>query len=1111
MSKRATLGFYNVDVHAGPRLAMIEKIISFSAHNRFLVLSMVLLLSLVGIYSVKHISLDAIPDLSDTQVIIYSKWDRSPDIMEDQVTYPIVSAMLGAPKVKSVRGFSDYGFSYVYVIFEDGVDLYWARSRVLESMNRIASQIPSGVKTEIGPDATSVGWVYQYAIRDESGRFNSADLRSMQDWLIRFQLQSVPGVAEVAAVGGFVKQYQIKVDPTKLALFQISMNQVLDAVKNSNQESGGRTIEFSGTEAMVRSRALVDKVEDIENAVVTYNPRSRAPVLVKQVATVSLGPEMRRGITDFNGLGDTVGGIIVMRQGENVPAVIQRVKEKIAAIQKSLPEGVKIIPVYDRSDLIKRSIKTLKGTLAEELVIVSLIILLFLWHIPSALVPIFTIPVSVLLAFIPLYYFGFSSNIMSLSGIAISIGVLVDGAIVEVENAYRKIHLWDAGGRKEDFFKVRLSALMEVGPSVFFSLLVIAVAFLPIFTLVDQEGRLFKPLAFSKTFAMAIAAILAITLDPALRMLFARSEPFQLKNSWLKKIGDAIFVGRYYSEHDHPISKRLFSVYEPVLDWVLRHKRLTLAAALAGMLSIFPGFWLLGSEFMPTLHEGTILYMPTALPGISVTEAQRILTVQDRIIKSFPEVDTVFGKAGRAETSTDTAPLSMVETTIALKPESEWRKKKRWYSFLPEFAKTPFRHIWSDTISEEQLVDEMNSKLSFLGMPNIWTMPIKNRIDMLSTGIRSPIGIKIFGPDLKTIQAIGQNVERELKSLEGTRSVVAERIASGHFLDIDFDREKLKIYGLSVKDAQDQAMTSIGGENVSQILVDRERYPIQVRLSPAFRQDEMAIKRILITTPTGAQIPLSEVAKVHFRDGPSMIRDENGQLVGYVYVDVDPSLMDIGTYVERAKALIDEKVAVPSGYLLAWSGQFENMERVKQRLKFVIPITLILITFLLYFNTKSWVKTSIVLLAVPFSLVGAVWFLVLLGYNLSIAVWVGMIALLGLDAETGVFMLLYLDLAFDDRVRQGQMRSLEDLKHSVMEGAVHRIRPKLMTVSALFMGLMPIMWSLGAGSDVMKRIAAPMIGGLFTSFLLELLIYPVVFYLWKSKEHFKMNIAKEVP
>jgi copper/silver efflux system protein len=1090
---------------------MIERIIIFSAHNRFLVLAVVFFLSLFGVYSIKHIPLDAIPDLSDTQVIIYSKWDRSPDIMENQVTYPIVSAMLGAPRVRSVRGFSDYGFSYVYVVFEDGVDLYWARSRVLESINRISSQIPAGVKTEIGPDATSVGWVYQYALRDESGRFNSADLRSMQDWLIRFQLQSVPGVAEVAAVGGFVKQYQVKVDPTKLALFQLSMSQVLDAVRNSNQESGGRTIEFSGTEAMVRSRALVDKVEDIENAVVTYNPRSRAPILVKQLATVSVGPEMRRGITDFNGLGDTVGGVIVMRQGEDVPAVIGRVKEKLSAIQKTLPEGVKVVSVYDRSDLIERAIETLRGTLTEELIIVSLIILLFLWHIPSALVPILTIPVSVLLAFIPLYYFGFSSNIMSLSGIAISIGVLVDGAIVEVENAYRKIQLWDAGGRKEDFFKVRLSALTEVGPSVFFSLLVIAVAFLPIFTLVDQEGRLFKPLAFSKNFAMAIAAILAITLDPAMRMLFARIEPFQVKNRFLKRIGNAALVGTYYSEHEHPISKRLFRLYEPVLEWVLKNKRLTLAAALAGMISIFPGFWLLGSEFMPTLHEGSLLYMPTALPGISVSEAQRVLTVQDKILKSFPEVDTVFGKAGRAETSTDTAPLSMVETTIVLKPKSEWRKNRRWYSFLPEFSKGPFQRIWPEHISEEQLTNEMNEKLSFLGMPNIWTMPIKNRIDMLSTGIRSPIGIKIFGPDLKTIQTIGQNVERELKTLDGTRTVVAERIAGGYFLDVDFDREKLKVFGLSLKDAQDQAMTAVGGENVSQILVDRERYPIQVRLAPSFRQDESAIKRLLITSPTGAQIPLSEIAHVKFRDGPSMIRDENAQLVGYVYVDIDPSQVDVGSYVDRAKTLIEKKVSVPSGYLLAWSGQFENMERVKERLKFVIPITLVLIIFLLYFNTKSWVKTGIVLLAVPFSLIGAVWLLVLLGYNLSIAAWVGMIALLGLDAETGVFMLMYLDLAFDDRVKRGEMRSLSDLKHAVIEGAVHRVRPKLMTVAALFMGLLPIMWSIGAGSDVMKRIAAPMIGGLATSFLLELLIYPVIFYLWKEKAHFSQSTIKEVP
>lgn len=1090
---------------------MIGKIISFSAHNRFLVLVVIFLISLIGVYSVRHIPLDAIPDLSDTQVIIYSRWDRSPDIVENQVTYPIVSAMLGAPQVKSVRGFSDYGFSYVYVIFEDGVDLYWARSRVLESINRISSQIPDGVKTEIGPDATSVGWVYQYVLKDESGRFNSADLRSMQDWLVRFQLQSVQGVAEVAAVGGFVKQYQIKVDPTKLALFQLTMGQVMDAVKQSNQESGGRTIEFSGTEAMVRSRGLVERVEDIESAVVAYNPRSRAPILVKQVATVSVGPEMRRGITDFNGLGDTVGGIVVMRQGENVPAVIDRVKERITSIQKALPEGVKIISVYDRSDLIERAIETLKGTLIEELVIVSLIILLFLWHIPSALVPIITIPISVLLAFIPLYFMGLSSNIMSLSGIAISIGVLVDGAIVEVENAYRKIHLWQEGGRKEDFFTVRLSALMEVGPSVFFSLLVIAVAFLPIFTLVDQEGRLFKPLAYSKNFAMAIAALLAITLDPAMRMLFARSEPFHIKNSWLNRIANSTLVGTYYSEHKHPISRRLFQIYEPVLDWVLKYKKTTLSLAFVGLLSIIPGFWLLGSEFMPTLHEGSLLYMPTALPGVSVTEAQRLLTVQDKILKSFQEVDTVFGKAGRAETSTDTAPLSMFETTIVLKPKTEWRKEDRWYSFLPNFAKGPFQRIWPETISEERLIDEMNEKLAFLGMPNIWTMPIKNRIDMLSTGIRSPIGIKIFGPDLKTIQSIGQDIEREIKTLDGTRSVIAERIAGGYFLDVDFDREKLKIYGLSLKDAQDQAMIAVGGENVSQILADRERYPIQIRMAPAFRQDENAIKRILVTTSTGAQIPLSEIAQVHFRNGPSMIRDENAQLVGYVYIDIDLSKVDIGTYVENAKKLVDKKISIPSGYVIAWSGQFENMERVKARLKFVIPITLVLIVFLLFFNTKSWVKTGIVLLAVPFSLIGAVWLLVLLGYNLSIATWVGMIALLGLDAETGVFMLMYLDLAFDERVHRGEMQTLADLKSAVVEGAVHRVRPKLMTVAALFMGLLPIMWSVGTGADVMKRIAAPMIGGLASSFLLELLIYPVVFYLWKSKTHLPLKHALAGP
>ncbi|QDK42365.1 CusA/CzcA family heavy metal efflux RND transporter [Bacteriovorax stolpii] len=1087
---------------------MIKKIIEFSAHNRFLVIFLTAIAVLGGIYSLKKIPLDAIPDLSDTQVIIYSKWDRSPDIMENQVTYPIVSSLLGSPKVKSVRGFSDYGFSYVYVIFEDGVDLYWARSRVLENLNRITSQIPTGVKTEIGPDATSVGWVYQYTLQDNSGKFNAADLRSMQDWLLRFQLQSVPGVSEVASIGGFVKQYQIKIDPTKLLLYQVTMDQVLSAVKNSNQESGGRTIEFSGTEAMVRSQGLVDKVEDIEEAVVSYNPRSRAPILIKQVGTVSIGPEMRRGITDFNGLGNAVGGIIVMRQGEDAPEVISRVKEKIDQIQKTLPEGVKIVSIYDRSSLIDRAMETLRSTLIEELIIVSIIILIFLWHIPSAIVPIVTIPISILIAFIPLYFTGQSSNIMSLAGIAISIGVLVDGAIVEVENAYRKIQHWDKGGRKGDFFTVRLEALTEVGPSVFFSLLVIAVAFIPIFTLVDQEGRLFRPLALSKNLVMAVAAFLAITLDPAMRMLFARIDPIEIKNKWMHKIVNSIFVGTYYSEHKHPITKKLFAIYEPVIDWVLKHKKITLGIALAAMISVIPGFMMLGSEFMPKLHEGSLLYMPTALPGISVSEAQRILTKQDQILKSFPEVDTVFGKAGRAETSTDTAPLSMIETTITLKERSHWRKTERWYSSIPNFMKWPFERIWPETITEEQLIDEMNEKLSFIGMPNIWTMPIKNRIDMLSTGIRSPIGIKIFGPNLKTIQTIGENLEKELKTLEGTRTIIAERIASGYFLDIDFDREKLKFYGLSLKDAQDQAMVSIGGDNVSQLIASRERYPIQVRLAPAFRQDIESIKRVLITSSTGTQIPLSEIAKVHFNEGPSMIRDENASLVGYVYIDIDPNKTDIGRYVDNAKKIVENKIKLPTGYLIAWSGQFENMERVKERLKIVIPITLLLIIFLLHFNTKSWVKTAIVLLAVPFSMIGAVWLLVALGYNLSIAAWVGMIALLGLDAETGVFMLMYLDLSFDERVKKNQMNSLDDLKHAVVEGAVHRVRPKLMTVAALFMGLIPIMWSIGAGADVMKRIAAPMIGGLFTSFLLELLIYPVVFYIWKGMTEFKMKLKE---
>ncbi len=1055
---------------------MIKSIIKFSAHNRALVIILTIFAILGGVWSLKQIPLDAIPDLSDTQVIIYSKWDRSPDVLENQVTYPIIAGLLGTPKVKSVRGLTDFGFSYVYVIFEDGTDLYWARSRVLEYLSRITPTLPEGVKTELGPDATSIGWVYQYALKDESRRLNPAELRSLQDFTLRYHLQAVPGVSEVASVGGFVKQYQVQVDPLKLQNFHLSFEDVMKAVRDSNQESGGRVIEFSGTEAMVRSQGLIKTTEDISNAVVKFNPRTRSSILVKDLAEVALGPEMRRGVSDLDGEGDTVGGIIVMRQGENTPEVIKRVKEKIREIAPSLPQGVKVITTYDRSDLIDRAVDTLKHSLIEELIIVSLVILLFLWHIPSAIVPIVTIPIAVLLAFIPLYFLGQTTNIMSLAGIAISVGVLVDGAIVEVENAYRKIQLWEANGKKEDFHHVRLEALLEVGPSVFFSLLVIAVAFLPVFTLVDQEGRLFRPLALSKNLAMAIAAILAITLDPAMRMLFSRHEPFKHSVPWIRGFLNTAFVGKYYSEDKHPISRRLHKLYEPAVHWVLEKRKLVLILAGVLTLSTVPGYMMLGSEFMPTLHEGSLLYMPTALPGLSVPQALEVLQKQDQIIKSFPEVERVFGKAGRAETSTDTAPVSMVETTIILKPKSEWPEK----------------------ISEEELITKMNEKLNFPGMPNIWTMPIKNRIDMLSTGIRSAVGVKVFGPDLKTIENIGRNVESALQGAKGVRTVVAERAASGYFLDVDFNRDALKSVGMTLKEAQDQAMQMIGGENVSMSLAGRERYPIQVRLQRADRDSLEAIERAPLRTEMGTLVQLKEIADVKIKEGPGMIRDENAMLVGYVFVDVDTSKIDIGSFVKDAKKTVEAKVKVPTGYSIAWSGQFENMERVKERLKIVIPITLFLIAFLLFFNTKSWIKTGIVMLAVPFSLIGAVWFMWILGYHSSIATWVGMIALMGLDAETGVFMLMYLDLAYDDREKRGQMNNTKDLKDAIIEGAVHRVRPKLMTVMALFMGLIPIMWSSGAGADVMKRIAAPMIGGLATSFILELVIYPVLFYEWKS-------------
>ena len=1079
---------------------MVERIIEFSARNKFIVLVLTAVAVVLALYSMRRVPLDAIPDLSDTQVIVFSRWDRSPDIMEDQVTYPIITALLGAPRIKAVRGFSDFGFSYVYIIFEDGTDIYWARSRTIEYLSKILPRLPDGVRTELGPDATGVGWVYQYALIDRSGKHDLSELRSLQDWYLRYWLQSVPGVAEVASIGGFQKQYQVNVAPEALLSRNVPLQKVVDAIRQGNNDVGGRLVEFSGAEYMVRGRGYARSVQDIEKIVVGDNGKG-VPVLVRDVAKVALGPDIRRGVVDLDGMGDTVGGVVVMRHGENALNVINRVKKKIEDVRTSLPEGVELVTTYDRSQLIERSIDNLKHELILEMVIVSLVILLFLWHIPSALIPIVTIPVSVVLAFIPMYFMGVTSNIMSLAGIAMSIGVLVDGAIVEVENAYKKLQLWEAGGRVGDYHQVRLQALKEVGPSVFFSLLVIAVAFMPIFTLVDQEGRLFKPLAYTKNLAMAIAAVLAITLDPAMRMLFTRMDRIEFRPRWLSWMTHKVVVGTYYAEEKHPISRILFAAYEPVCRLVLRFPKTTVLAALALMVTTVPVYLGLGSEFFPPLDEGSLLYMPTTLPGLSVTEAQGLLQTTDRLIADVPEVVRVFGKAGRVESSTDPAPFSMLETTILLRPRMEWRRIPRFYSNWPDVLQAPLRHLWSDRIGREDLIDEIDRKLALPGVTNAWTMPIKARIDMLTTGIRTPIGIKIYGPDLTVIEKIGSEVEAALHDLPRTRSTYAERTAGGYFLDFDLRRDDLARYGLSIQEAQMVIMSAIGGEAITTTIEGRERYTVNVRYAREMRDNVERLQRVLVPTMSGAQIPLAQLADIRMTTGPSMIRDENGMLAGYVYVDMAGS--DIGGYVQKAKEAVSRTVKLPAGYTLQWSGQYENMLRVRERLKIVVPITIFLIFVLLYMNTKSATKASIVMLAVPFSLIGAVWLLYILGYNISIAVWVGMIALMGLDAETGVFMLLFLDLSYYDAVRAGRMRTREDLREAIIYGAVKRIRPKMMTVAAAFMGLMPIMWSMGTGADMMKRVVAPMVGGLATSFILELLVYPPIYEIWKW--HFEMK------
>jgi copper/silver efflux system protein len=1116
-------------------VSMINKLIELCAHNKFLVFLFIGIALLWGLWSIKNIKLDGIPDLSDTQVIIYSRWDRSPDIMEDQVTYPIISALLGVPKVKDIRGFSDFGFSYVYIIFEDGTDIYWARSRTLEYLSNILPRLPQGVNVELARDETAIGWVFQYALIDKTGKNDLSQLRTFQDWYLRYALQAVPGVAEVAPIGGFVKQYQVNVDPNKLVAYNIPIDRVIDAVRAGNNDVGGRLVEFSGLEYMVRGIGYIKKVSDVENIVVGTGRTGGTPILVRDLGVVTLGPDIRRGVADLNGEGEVVGGIVIMRFGENALRVIERVRAKLEEMKPSLPSGVEIVTTYDRGELIDRAIMTLKDTLIEELIIVSIVIMIFLWHIPSAIVPMITIPITIILSFIPMYLMDLTANIMSLGGIAIAIGAMVDAAIVVVEQTHKKLEHWDEAGRPGNYKDVVISAVKEVGGPSFFALLVIAVSFMPVFTLAGMEGRLFKPLAFTKNFSMAIAAVLAITLDPAIRLLFTHMDPYKFKPKFLCRIVNVLLVGKIHSEETHPISRPLMKLYHPLCEFVLRHRWTTVIAALLIVLATVPIFEKLGSEFMPPLFEGDLLYMPMTLPGISVTEAQKLLQIQDKVLKTFPEVALVFGKAGRAETATDPAPFSMMETVVLLKPESEWPVKARWYSsWAPEWLRKILGRFWRDRKTPDELIygpGGFDEKMRFPGVTNSWTYPIKARIDMLSTGVRTPIGIKIMGADLEKVQQLGEHIEMLLKDVPGTKSVFAERTAGGYFLDFTLKRPELARYGLTIDQANSIVMSAIGGENVTTTIEGRERYPVNVRYFRDFRDDIEKLRRVLVPVRSGSpspgggmgggmggsggaigsggtHVPITEIAEISMKTGPGMIRDENGRLSGYVFIDLDTSKRDIGGYVADAKKVIKANLQLPAGYQLIWSGQFEFMERVKERLIVVVPITIFLIFLLLYFNTRSITKTMIIFLAVPFSAVGAIWFLYLLGYNTSIAVWVGLIALMGVDAETGMFMLLYLDIAHHDAQAKGKMRNWNDLREAIVEGAVKRLRPKVMTVGVMFMGLVPIMWSVGSGADTMKRIAAPMIGGIFTSFIMELCVYPAIYAIWKWNFGLKKQLSR---
>ncbi len=1039
----------------------IERIISASARNPFLVVVFVILGIAGGIYALYQTPLDAIPDLSDVQVIVYTDWEgRSPDLVEDQITYPISTKFIAAPKVKFVRGESMFGKSFVYVIFQDGTDIYWARSRVIEYLNSVRGSLPEGVNPVIGPDATGVGWVYEYALVDKSGKHDLAQLRSLQDWNIRYALESVEGVAEVAPVGGFVKQYQVDLDPNKLLAYNIPIGDVANAIRMSNQDVGGKTFEVSTTQFFVRGRGYIKNVQDFEDIVLKV--QNGTPVYLKQVGTVHVGPDLRYGVAELNGEGETVGGVVVMRYGENALRVIDGIKKKFEEIKKALPEGVQIVPVYDRSTLIQNAIDTLREKLIEESIVVALVSIVFLWHIRSALVSIITLPIAIILSFVPMLWLGQTSNIMSLGGIVIAIGAMIDAAIIMVENAHKALEHFriqdghEARGRER--FEVILTAAKSVGRPLFYSLLVITVSFIPVFSLEAQEGRLFRPLAFTKTFAMFFASILGVTLVPILM-------------AWLIR-------GKITPETKNPINRFLIWAYQPLVNFVLRFRWLTLFLAIVVLALTYIPFSRLGKEFMPPLNEGTLLYMPTAVPGMSITEATKVLQIQDRILRKFPEVKSVFGKAGQADTPTDPAPLSMFETVVQLKPPEQWPAGVTW----------------------EKLIAQMNEASKTPGMAQIFWMPIQTRTEMLTTGFRSVLGIKVFGPDLKGIQDVAIAIEKSLSNFPKTRSAFAERTTGGYFLDFTPNRQAAARYGLRIEDVNQIVETAIGGNTIGTTVEGRERYPISVRYARDYRNDINQLQRVLVATPSGEQVPISLLANIHYRTGAPSIRTENGQLVGFVFVDITSS--DINGYVKAASQKIAQEVKFPPGYYIQWAGQFQYLQAAEKRLSILIPFTLLIIFVLIFINTGSVTKTFIVLLSVPFSLVGAFWLLYLLGYNMSVAVWIGLIALAGLDAETGVVMLLYLDQAWDRYRLEGKMNGMADLYAAVKEGAVQRIRPKMMTVCAILFGLLPIMWSPAyqAGADVMKRIATPMIGGVVTSAILNLLIYPVIYVIWRKRE-----------